>query len=204
MIGIIDYGMGNIRAFSNIYNELKIPNKVISNKEDFTNIDKYILPGVGAFDNAVKSLSNSCLIEILCDKVLNEKKIVLGVCVGMQLMAKSSEEGKLNGLNWINATVNKFNEKDLKEDMPIPHMGWNSIQCDENNPLFKNLNTNPRFYFLHSYYFDSLNDETIIAKSKYGIKFACAVNLENIYGVQFHPEKSHQNGIQILKNFSDL
>jgi len=204
MIGIINYGMGNINAFSNIYNELKVPYKVISNKEDFKKIDKIILPGVGAFDSALTKLKESNLLEILKAEVLEKKKKILGVCVGMQLMAKTSEEGNLNGLGWIDATVNKFDKDILKNENPIPHMGWNSIQYNNENPLFKDIKTNSRFYFLHSYYFKPLHELSTIAVSNYGLQFSCAINMDNIFGVQFHPEKSHINGIKILKNFSNL
>jgi len=135
--------------------------------------------------------------------VLNQKKPVLGVCVGMQMMANCSEEGVLNGLGWVDATVNKFNKEELN-NKPLPHMGWNSVDCTIDNQLFKDISTNSRFYFLHSYYFNPENKDSSIALTGYGNKFTCAVNRGNIFGVQFHPEKSHHNGVQLLKNFSNL
>ena len=202
MIGIVDYGMGNIKAFSNIYKNLNIPHKVVMTKEHFKDVDKIILPGVGAFDHAISQLDRSGLLDTLNDSVLNQKKPVLGICVGMQIMARSSEEGVLSGLGWLDATVNKFDKEKIRGEKPLPHMGWNTVDCIVDNQLFKDLDLNSRFYFLHSYYFKPKNKESSIAQSRYGEKFSCAVNQCNIFGVQFHPEKSHHNGVQLLKNFS--
>ena len=203
MIGIIDYGMGNIKAFSNIYKQLDIPHKIITSKEHFKDVEKIILPGVGAFDHAMSQLNRSGLFDALNDLVLNQKKPVLGVCVGMQMMANCSEEGVLNGLGWIDATVNKFNKEELN-NKPLPHMGWNSVNQIAGNPLFKDIDVNSRFYFLHSYYFNPASKEHSIALAEYGDQFTCATGRDNIFGVQFHPEKSHHNGMQLLKNFSNL
>ena len=204
MIGVVDYGMGNIKAFSNIYKQLDIPHKIIFSEEHFKDVEKIILPGVGAFDHAMMRLGKSGLLETLNDLVLNKKKPVLGICVGMQMMAKYSEEGTLSGLGWIEATVNKFNKEELGDNKPLPHMGWNSVNHIEGNPLFKDIKSNSRFYFLHSYYFKPLSKEYSVASAEYGDKFTCATSLDNIFGVQFHPEKSHHNGMQLLKNFSNL
>ena len=203
MIGIIDYGMGNIKAFSNIYKSLNVPHKIVKVEEHLKDVEKIILPGVGAFDHAMRQLNRSGFLDALNDLVLNQKKPVLGVCVGMQMMANCSEEGVLNGLGWVDATVNKFNKEELNNE-PLPHMGWNSVDCTIDNQLFKDISTNSRFYFLHSYYFNPENKDSSIALTGYGNKFTCAVNRGNIFGVQFHPEKSHHNGVQLLKNFSNL
>jgi glutamine amidotransferase len=204
VIGIIDYGMGNIKAFSNIYKQLNIPHKVIKTEKHFENVEKIILPGVGAFDYAMMRLNESNLLKTLNDQVLNKKKPVLGICVGMQMMAKRSEEGVSNGLGWIDATVDKFNKEELGEKKPLPHMGWNSVDHIASNPLFKNIDENSRFYFLHSYHFNPASREYSIALAEYGDQFTCATSRDNIFGVQFHPEKSHHNGVQLLKNFSSL
>ena len=204
MIGIVDYGMGNIKAFSNIYKQLDIPHRIIISKEHFEGVEKIILPGVGAFDHAMMRLGESGLLETLNDLVLNKKKPVLGICVGMQMMAKSSEEGILSGLGWIEATVNKFNKEEFGGNRPLPHMGWNSVNHIISSPLFKDIDTNSRFYFLHSYYFRPERKECSIALAEYGAQFTCAASQDNIFGVQFHPEKSHHNGMKLLKNFSNL
>ena len=203
MIGIVDYGMGNIKAFSNIYKSLNVPHKVVKAEEHLKDVEKIILPGVGAFDHAMRQLNRSGFLDALNDLVLHQKKPVLGVCVGMQMMANCSEEGVLNGLGWIDATVNKFNKEELN-NKPLPHMGWNSVDYTIDNQLFEGIGANPRFYFLHSYYFNPENKGNSIALAEYGKKFTCVVNRDNIFGVQFHPEKSHYNGVQILKNFSNL
>jgi imidazole glycerol-phosphate synthase subunit HisH len=204
MIGIVDYGIGNIRAISNIYKKLDTPHKIVSAPEQFEKIEKIILPGVGAFDHAMICLKQSGLIDSINDIVLNKRKPVLGICVGMQMMANSSEEGSTDGLGWIDSTVEKIIKKVNTPNIVLPHMGWNSVKYKFDSPLFRDIDLNSRFYFLHSYYFNSKNKNYSIATTKYGSDFTCAVNKNNIFGVQFHPEKSHHDGVQLLKNFSTL
>jgi len=204
MITIIDYGLGNIRAFENVYKRLNISTKVAKNKNELLGAKKIILPGVGAFDHAMTLLNNSGMRETLEELVFGNKIPVIGICVGMQMLAKKSDEGMLDGLGWVDATVKKFKVSELPPNAPLPHMGWNNISPKVGNELMAGLNNESRFYFLHSYYFNAANNETIIASANYGIDFTCAVKSENIYGVQFHPEKSHHNGIQLLKNFGTL
>lgn len=204
MIAIIDYGVGNIRAFTNIYKQLNIPIKIAKEAADLTGVTKLILPGVGAFDYAMEQLNSSGMRDELDDLVLNKKVPVVGICVGMQMLAGSSDEGKLPGLNWLDASVKKFDEKLFRTATHLPHMGWNDIVAIKENKLLNGLETEAKFYFLHSYYFHCNNDLDTIAIADYGLNFSCAVNRENIYGVQFHPEKSHQYGIQLLKNFAEL
>lgn len=203
MIGIIDYGVGNIKAFANIYKNLNIPFKIVKNISEFENITKLILPGVGSFDHAMTSLENSGMREKLDELVLEKKIPVIGICVGMQMLAKSSEEGTLNGLGWIDGIVKKFDKSKIK-NAPLPHMGWNNLKIEKKNKIFDNLEENPRYYFLHSYYFECENKEDVIATATYGEKFDCMINHKNIYGIQCHPEKSHHNGMQLLKNFGEL
>ena len=204
MIAIINYGVGNIRAFVNIYKQLDIPVKIASSESDLSDVSKLILPGVGNFDYAMTRFLESGMYEKVNKLVTDDKVPIAGVCVGMQMMAKSSDEGKLNGLGWIDATVKKFDEKQDFLPLPIPHMGWNDLSSISNNPILTNLHENAKFYFLHSYYLKCVSNNYTIATSEYGIKFSCAVNHENIYGIQFHPEKSHKYGIQLLKNFAEL
>lgn len=199
MITIIDYGLGNILAFANVYKRLNIPFSVAKSEADFSAATtKLILPGVGAFDHAMQQLEQSGMRERISDLVIRRGVPVLGVCVGMQILAHCSEEGNQPGLGWIDAQVKKF-------DVPsLPHMGWNDVQPKNVNPLFAGLEQDALFYFLHSYYFECADISDILAESNYGTKFSCAVNHNNIYGVQFHPEKSHHFGVQLLKNFSSL
>lgn len=204
MIAIIDYGVGNIRAFANVFKKLNVPFKVVKTENDLTHISKVILPGVGAFDHAMTQLNTSGMRNRLSELVITNKLPVVGICVGMQMLAHSSEEGKLPGLGWIDATVRRFDESKMNFKTHLPHMGWNDIIPVKENKILQGLENNAKFYFLHSYYFDCHNQEDTIATTNYGIDFSCAVNKNNIYGVQFHPEKSHQNGTQLLNNFANL
>ena len=204
MIGIIDYGLGNIKAFENIYHKLNIPVKRLRHAEDFTDITHLILPGVGAFDHAMQSFNDSGMREATESFVLIKKIPVIGICVGMQMLAKCSEEGVLPGLSWIDGLVKKFDENKIKDNTHLPHMGWNDVEVNTANPLFRGFLSVAKFYFLHSYYFEPLQEKDSIATSVYGVNFTCAVNKENIFGVQFHPEKSHEFGIRLLENFSKI
>ncbi|MFY8108680.1 MAG: imidazole glycerol phosphate synthase subunit HisH [Bacteroidia bacterium] len=204
MIGILNYGLGNIKAFENIYRKLHIPVKVLNSKDDFDGITKLILPGVGAFDHAMTTFNQSGLREISEKMILEDKVPVIGICVGMQMLAASSDEGKLPGLGWIKGKVHRFDESKINFATHLPHMGWNDVKVKPDSPIFVEFPANPKFYFLHSYYFECDNASDIIATSEYGIEFTCAVNHENVFGVQFHPEKSHEYGIKLLENFSKI
>lgn len=203
MIAIIDYGLGNINAIYTVYKNLNIPVTVASNPSDLENSEKFILPGVGAFDYAMDKLDKSGMRDTLNDLIQNKKKDILGICVGMQMLTKYSEEGDRPGLGWLDAEVKKINQN-MDYELSIPHMGWNNIIPKKENPLLAGLYNSSYFYFLHSYYFEAYDDTNIVSTTKYGNHFVSTINKENIYGVQFHPEKSHQSGIQLLKNFSEL
>ncbi len=196
-VGIVDYGLGNISAFYNIYKRENINVIVIREPCDFKKVNNLILPGVGSFDWAMQKLSCSGLIDALNNAVINKKLPILGVCVGMQIMAKESEEGGSQGLGWIDAKVRKFS---YDSSCPLPHMGWNKISTLNEPDLFKDLAYN-RFYFLHSYFFEPNDKKVIISESKYIKKFTSAINFNNIYATQFHPEKSHSDGTKVLINF---
>lgn len=204
MIAIIDYGLGNVRAFANVYKKLNIPALIAKCADDLKSANKLILPGVGAFDHTMQMLEKSSMKPLLDELVRHKHVPVLGICVGMQMLANSSEEGSLRGLGWVDGKVKKFNPSLLKESFCVPHMGWNTIKPVQSNDLLLGLDHDARFYFLHSYYFECQNREDIIAETDYGGKFASAVNYRNVYGVQFHPEKSHHWGTQILENFARL
>jgi len=202
MITIIDYGVGNIFAFQNVYKRLNIPTKIAKNISDLASAKKIILPGVGAFDYAMHSLNDSGMREKLDELVLDKKVPVLGICVGMQMMGNKSDEGVMEGLKWIDADILKFDETLIKQRTKLPHMGWNDVVMTKNNILFNELDENAIFYFLHSYYFKCHQQNDVIATTEYGIPFTSAVNVNNIFGIQFHPEKSHKYGEQLLNNFA--
>lgn len=203
MIGIIDYGLGNINAISNIYNKLKIKNFVIKSKNDFERSEKLILPGVGAFDSAMELLKKSDFILEIEKQIFTHKKKILGICVGMQIFANKSSEGKSSGLSWLDAEVKKIDNSNVN-NLRLPHMGWNSINFVQNDLLFDNIDNNEYFYFCHSYYFKCRNNNNVIAETNFGHQFSSIVKEENIYGIQFHPEKSHDSGIKILYNFARI
>jgi len=202
MISIINYGSGNIRAIGNIYDRLRIPYSVAETPDQIEHAEKIILPGVGAFDEAMSKLNDSGLKEALDRKVLVEKKTVLGICVGMQILAKESEEGKLPGLGWIDAVVKKFDVNKIPQVPKLPHLGWNSVTAQKPSILLNNIDPENGFYFIHTYYFACNYSQDILATTFYGEDFVSAVNANNIYGTQFHPEKSHSNGVELLKNFA--
>lgn len=204
MITIVDYGSGNINAIKNIYERLNIPIEFAKTKEQIQRADHIILPGVGAFDETVSTLQANGFIDVLNKKVLEEKVPILGICVGMQMLSDSSEEGVLNGLGWIPGKVRMFDKKIISGKPKLPHLGWNSIETTRDCPLFNNIDSETGFYFIHSYYFECTDESNVIANTVYGKIFHSAVNYKNVYGVQFHPEKSHDNGIQLLKNFANL
>ncbi|MBR7784204.1 imidazole glycerol phosphate synthase subunit HisH [Undibacterium luofuense] len=203
MIKIIDYGLGNILAFQNIYKRLNIPVALAKTIDDLKGATRLILPGVGAFDHAMEELGRSGMRARLDELVLGEKMPVLGICVGMQMMAEGSEEGNLPGLGWIPGYVKGF--KGLNQpNLLLPHMGWNDVQPVTGHPLFNDLATNGLFYFLHSFYFECADPVHVAAISSYGKEFSCAISAGHIHGVQFHPEKSHHFGAQLLKNFAEI
>ena len=201
MIGVLSYGLGNVNAFLRAYQKLGIKTKVVQTPEDFKNVSRIILPGVGSFDWAIKKLKSSHLLNNLNELVIHQKVPILGICVGMQMFANLSEEGDSTGLGWIDSEVIKFDAKN-ESKLRLPHMGWNRIKLLNNHPVFKNLN-NSSFYFLHSYYFKPKDTSQIISTSNYHINFCSSVCKDNIIGVQFHPEKSHASGHEILRNFSN-
>jgi glutamine amidotransferase len=194
MIAIIDYGLGNIKAFANVYKRLNIPCTIASTPTAILDATRLILPGVGAFDEAMSLLKQSGLTEALTEKVIGQKTPVMGICVGMQ--------GKLPGLGWIPGVVKKFDTSAIPYKTKLPHMGWNTVTSKPSSPLFLDIAINGRFYFLHSYYYECSDSTHILASTEYGTIFTSAVQNSHILGVQFHPEKSHHNGVQLLKNFA--
>lgn len=201
MIVIVDIGMGNLGSILNMLRKIKIEAKISSSPEEIKQADKLILPGVGAFDNAIQSLKSRGLIEVLSQKVLEERTPILGICLGMQMFGKKSEEGKLDGLGWIDAETVRFriNSNGLK----VPHMGWNTIEVKGDPGIFKGIEE-PRFYFVHSYHLVCQKEGDVLATTHYEYDFVSAVHKSNIWGTQFHPEKSHRFGMKVFSNFVEL
>lgn len=204
MLTIIDYKAGNVRSIQNMLKKIGYKSIISDKIEDIENADKLILPGVGAFDYGMEQLENSGLISILNKKVLQDKTPILGICLGVQLFTKGSDEGQKKGLAWFDAQTIKFDKTKLPSNYKIPHMGWNVISYNPDNKLFQNLHeVPPRFYFVHSFHLQVNNENDILATTNYGYEFAVGLEKENIVGVQFHPEKSHKFGMQVLRNFME-
>lgn len=202
MIAIIDYGSGNVSAIANIFRRKNVPHIVTGNLADVETADRFILPGVGAFDPTMATLRDSGLLDCLNDQVVTKGKKVLGICVGMQLLAETSEEGTLPGLGWVRGRVRRIDASALNAPPLLPHMGWNSVELSNAASLFANTDPTHGFYFLHSYYFDAASPADVAASVRYGMRLPCAVESGNVFGVQFHPEKSHDNGEQLFMNFA--
>lgn len=205
MITLVNYGLGNISAFANVYKRLNIPVRIATTADELAGAERIVLPGVGAFDHAMEQLDASGMREALDRKVVGEQTPVLGVCVGMQMMAVGSEEGSREGLGWVKAQVRRFKaEQGSNGPLRLPHMGWNDVRPAADQPLFAGLEEGARFYFLHSYYVECEAASDVSAMADYGGEFGCAVRSGNVHGVQFHPEKSHRFGVALLKNFAQI
>lgn len=202
-IVIINYGMGNLFSIQKKINFLGANAIISSDYEAIRKADKLILPGVGHFGKAIENLKSLGLLDLLNEEVLINKKPVLGICLGMQLMASSSEEGDVKGLGWIEGKIVRFKISD-KLKFKVPHIGWNSVSTEKNSKLMNQIPNNAAFYFVHSYHFESETSENILSYTDYEYKFASAIEKENIFGVQYHPEKSHHIGQLLLKNFLNV
>ena len=202
MITIIDYGAGNIKSIQNMLKKIGIQSELSNDKTVIENAEKLILPGVGHFDYGMQQLRKTGLIECLNKKVLIEKTPILGICLGAQMLGNKSEEGVEKGLGWIDMDILKFNF--ANSNLKIPHMNWNEITMKKTSILLNNMFENPRFYFVHSYFMKPINAKDSLCTVDYGGDFVAAVEKENIYGVQFHPEKSHKFGMKLLENFAKI
>jgi glutamine amidotransferase len=201
MIVIIDYGMGNLRSILNKLQRMDAEVIISSKVEDIEKAEKLILPGVGSFAAGMDNLEKYNLIPILTKKVIEEKVPILGICLGMQLLTKRSEEGNAEGLEWIDAETKQFEFERNNIKLKVPHMGWNSIDIRRESPLLKNVPANSTFYFVHSYHVCCNGTNSVVATTNYGYDFTSVIEKENVFGVQFHPEKSHKSGVRLLKNF---
>lgn len=204
MITIIDYGSGNIRAIGNIYDKLNVEYTIAKSPEQVIGAKKIFLPGVGAFDETISMLDSTGFRKVLDKEVLENKVPIMGICVGMQILADSSEEGTCKGLGYIKGKVKKIDANAIIQKPKLPHLGWNSIEIVKKNELLQNIDPVFGFYFLHSFYFECEDQSNVLATTNYGTTFASAVQRENVFGIQFHPEKSHHNGVKLLHNFANL
>lgn len=204
MITIIDYGMGNLGSIVNMLKKIGAEAQLSSDVSVIAAAEKLILPGVGAFDNGMQNLNKIGLIEVLTDKVLRRQTPILGICLGLQLFTRRSEEGNLPGLGWIDAETIRFQFPPGRNNLKIPHMGWNEIIAKRDNPLLAGFDDLPRFYFVHSYHVVCRNADDVLATSRYGLEFTAAVRHQNIWGTQFHPEKSHKFGLRVMQNFVEM
>lgn len=203
MIGVLDYGVGNVGAYIRIFRSQNIPVMSIRSGRELELVDKIILPGVGAFDSAMQKLHDSGLREPLDASVLDGQKPLLAVCIGMHMLGRSSEEGTLPGLGYIAGVTERLTETSSGKRMILPHMGWNDINIDANEPIWSGVRAKEGFYFLHSFAFVPDHQESIIATSTYGYTFSVGIRSGSVYGFQFHPEKSLSNGIRLLINFAE-
>jgi glutamine amidotransferase len=204
MIVVIDYQLGNLGSIINMLKKVGAKAVASSEIEVIEGADKLILPGVGKFDQGMKNLNNLRLISPLSDKVIKNRTPILGICLGMQLFTQRSEEGYSDGLGWIDAETVRFKFENNQNQLKIPHMGWNLVEIYQKDALFEEMYPEPSFYFVHSYHVVCKNENDILAKTFHGYEFASAVRIENIYGVQFHPEKSHKFGMKLLRNFVEF
>jgi glutamine amidotransferase len=200
MITIIDYGLGNLGSVLNMMKKIGVEAQITSDLNVIAKAQKILLPGVGAFDAAMEKLTDTELRKVLDQKVLIEKIPALGICLGMQLLTRGSEEGNLAGLNWVPAYTYRFPSSQLK----VPHMGWNLVTKKTPSPLTEQFDEAFRFYFVHSYYVKADDERNSILTTNYGVTFDSAVQRDNVFGAQFHPEKSHRFGMQLFKNFAKV
>ena len=201
MLCIVDYGSGNVRAIADICQRERISFSITRDPARFKDATHFLLPGVGAFDPTIETLRESGIFSALETEVITCNKPILGICIGMHLLANGSDEGEREGLGWIPGHITRIDTSTLTKPPYLPHMGWNSISGKTDDPLLKGIDQDKGFYFLHSYFFDVKVRENAVATVSYGAELPCIVRSGHIVGAQFHPEKSHANGIRLIKNF---
>ena len=202
MITIIDYGMGNLRSVQKAFERIRVPANISSDSIKILNAEKLVLPGVGHFAQGISNLKQKELFDTVNAAVIERRIPILGICLGMQLMTEFSEEGNCEGFGWVSASTKRFTFHN--NGLKIPHMGWNNLLVKNSDSIFKGISTENFFYFVHSYFISCKNESDILTETVYGNNFVSSFQKENIFGCQFHPEKSHDKGLQILKNFADI
>jgi glutamine amidotransferase len=203
MITIVDYGMGNLGSVLNMFKKIGVEAQISADLEKIGRASKILLPGVGSFDAAMQKINATGLLELLNHKAVVEKVPVLGICLGMQLLTEGSEEGNLPGLGWIKGKTLAFKGR-IPLENKVPHMGWNTINIAQNNKLTEGYSEEPRFYFVHSYFVKAEDPSNSLMKTTYGLEFDSAIVKDNIFGAQFHPEKSHKFGMKLFENFAKI
>jgi glutamine amidotransferase len=204
MIAIVDYGSGNVAAIADIFKLLKLPHAITRDHAELRTAERYILPGVGAFDPTMRTLRDSGLVDLLNEEVQGKGKKILGICVGMQVLGDASDEGSLPGLGWIPGHIRRIDATKIQRLPKLPHMGWNSVQLKAASPIFEGVDLERGFYFLHSYYFNAADSSNVTVTVEYGDELPCGVARGSVFGLQFHPEKSHANGVAVFRNFATL
>ena len=204
MITIVDYGAGNIKSIRNMLKKIGVTSQITSSAEEVSKAEKLIIPGVGHYTYGMDKLNTSGLVDELTSRVLKDKIPVLGICLGAQLLGISSEESDEKGLGWLDMEVVRFDSSKMEASLKVPHMGWNEIKQEKKSLLLDGYEEVPRYYFVHSYHMKPVNPSDILMTTNYGYEFISAVEKDNIFGVQFHPEKSHKFGMKLLTNFSKI
>lgn len=204
MIKVLDFGVGNIQSVINAFEKLGVDSERALCAEDIAGASKLVIPGVGAFDYVIEALNHAGIKHALEDAAFVRKIPILGICVGMQIFAESSEEGNLPGLGWVPGHVKALSRSLNCKDLIMPHMGWNSMEITGKSKILSGINENSKFYYLHSYYYECSDKTLVLSRAQYGEVFDCAIQKNNIYGIQCHPEKSHSVGAVFLKNFAEI
>ncbi len=204
MIGILDYGIGNLGSIKNMLRKIGSQSVITSDPSEIKSVDKLILPGVGAFDTGMEQLQKSGLVDLLHERALDDKIPILGICLGAQLMTKGSEEGNLPGLGWFDAETVRFQLDNIEGKWHLPNIGWRDVTDEDEGPLLAGFDRPPRFYFVHSYYMRAADLSIVSMTTQYGLPYHCGLRSNNLHCVQFHPEKSHRYGMQLLQNFAKL
>jgi len=202
LIVVVDYGLGNLGSFANMFKRLGVPAQVTRDRVQIEAADKLVLPGVGSFEHGIEQLRSLDLFDLIDHQVRVKQTPILGVCLGAQLMTRGSREGAMPGFGWIEADTVAFDLAKAGANVKVPHMGWSDIEVCKDSPLFHNMHPEPRFYFVHSYHFECDDSEDVLTTSVYGYPFTSAFERGNVMGVQFHPEKSHRFGMKLLGNFA--